>query len=618
MKKRGWDTLDFLYIVGEAYVDHPSFGHAIISRVLEKNGYRVGIVPLPDWRSTADFKKLGRPRLGVLVSSGNIDSMVNHYTASKKRRSDDAYAPGNKSGQRPDRAVIVYCNRIREAFGDIPLLIGGVEASLRRFAHYDYWDDKIRRSIMLDSRADILMYGMGEKQVVEIANALNAGIPVHEITQIPGTCYLANEPVYNNAVEIPSFEECRDSKEKYADSCRIQYYEQNPYIGKTVVQQHGDKYLIQNPPMPPLETKELDAVYSLPYQKNYHPCYEKYGGIEAIKEVKFSLTSSRGCFGGCNFCALAFHQGRIVTARSRESLVNEAKHMVREPDFKGYIHDVGGPTANFRKPACKKQLKLGACKNRQCLFPSPCKNMDIDHSEYLALLRELRAINGVKKVFIRSGIRFDYLINDKNDEFFYELCKHHVSGQLKVAPEHISDNVLKYMGKPSNDVFNKFSDKFYKINEQIGKKQYLVPYLMSSHPGSTLHDAIRLALYLKEHGINPQQVQDFYPTPGTISTCMFHTGLDPFTMKPVYVPKTYKEKAMQRALLQYKNPDNYKLVKEALELAGRTDLIGFGAKCLIRPPKQNFSSSRKQSNSNSRKDGKNGKNTKRKRGFGKN
>ncbi len=618
MKKRGWDTLDFLYIVGEAYVDHPSFGHAIISRVLEKNGYRVGIVPLPDWRSTADFKKLGRPRLGVLVSSGNIDSMVNHYTASKKRRSDDAYAPGNKSGQRPDRAVIVYCNRVREAFGDIPLLIGGVEASLRRFAHYDYWDDKIRRSIMLDSRADILMYGMGEKQVVEIANALNAGIPVHEITQIPGTCYLANEPIYNNAVEIPSFEECRDFKEKYAESCRIQYYEQNPYIGKTVVQKHGDKYLIQNPPMPPLETKELDAVYSLPYQKNYHPCYEKYGGIEAIKEVKFSLTGSRGCFGGCNFCALAFHQGRIVTARSRQSLVNEAKQMVREPDFKGYIHDVGGPTANFRKPACKKQLKLGACKNRQCLFPSPCKNMDIDHSEYLELLRELRAIDGVKKVFIRSGIRFDYLINDKNDEFFYELCKHHVSGQLKVAPEHISDNVLKYMGKPSNDVFNRFSDKFYKINEQIGKKQYLVPYLMSSHPGSTLHDAIRLALYLKEHGINPQQVQDFYPTPGTISTCMFHTGLDPFTMKPVYVPKTYKEKAMQRALLQYKNPDNYKLVREALELAGRTDLIGFGAKCLIRPPKQNFNSSRKQSNSNSRKDGKNGKNTKRKRGFGKN
>jgi uncharacterized radical SAM protein YgiQ len=585
MKKRGWDTLDFLYVVGEAYVDHPSFGHAIISRVLENHGYRVGIVPLPDWRSTDDFKRMGKPRLGVLVSAGNIDSMVNHYTAGKKRRSDDAYAPGNKSGQRPDRATIVYCNRIREAFGDIPLLIGGVEASLRRFAHYDYWDDKIRRSILFDSRADILMYGMGEKQIAEIADALNSGMPVKEITQIPGTCYISGEPLYNNAVEIPSFEECKDSKRKYADSCRIQYYEQNPYIGKTIIQKHNDKYLIQNPPMPPLDTKELDAVYSLPYQKNYHPCYEKYGGIDAIKEVKFSLTSSRGCFGGCNFCALAFHQGRIVTARSRQSLVNEARQMVWDPDFKGYIHDVGGPTANFRKPACKKQLKTGACKNRQCLFPEPCKNMDIDHSEYLELLRELRSIDGVKKVFIRSGIRFDYLINDKNDEFFYELCAHHVSGQLKVAPEHISDNVLKYMGKPSNDVYNKFSDKFYRINEKLGKKQYLVPYLMSSHPGSTLSDAIRLALYLKEHGINPQQVQDFYPTPGTISTCMFYTGLDPFTMKSVYVPKTYKEKAMQRALLQYRNPDNYKLVKEALEQAGRTDLIGYGSQCLIRPEK---------------------------------
>lgn len=615
MNKRGWDQLDFLYIVGEAYVDHPSFGHAIISRVLEKHGYKIGIIPLPDWRSTKDFKKLGRPRLGVLVSSGNIDSMVNHYTVSKKRRSDDAYAPGNKAGQRPDRAVIVYCNRIREAFGDIPILIGGVEASLRRFAHYDYWDDKVRRSVMFDSRADILMFGMGEKQIVALADALEAGIPVSEITDIPGTCYISGEPVYTNAIEIPSFEECCDSKMKYADSCRIQYYEQNPYIGKVLVQKHGDKYLIQNPPMPPLETKELDAVYALPYQKNYHPFYEKLGGIEAIKEVKFSLTSSRGCFGGCNFCALAFHQGRIVTARSRQSLVNEAKQMVWDPDFKGYIHDVGGPTANFRKPACKKQLKLGACKNRQCLFPTPCKNMEIDHREYLELLRELRNIDGVKKVFIRSGIRFDYLINDKNDEFFYELCKHHVSGQLKVAPEHISDNVLKYMGKPKNEVFNKFSDKFYRINEQIGKKQYLVPYLMSSHPGSTIHDAVRLALYLKEHGINPQQVQDFYPTPGTISTCMFYTGLDPFTMKPVYVPKTYHEKAMQRALLQYRNPDNYKLVKEALEITGRQDLIGFGEKCLIRPKK---TYSDKGKNTKIRKDERHGKNIKRKRSFGKN
>ncbi len=586
MKKRGWDSLDFLYIVGEAYVDHPSFGHAIISRVLEKNGYKVGIVSLPDWKSTKDFKKLGKPRLGVLVSAGNIDSMVNHYTVSKKRRSDDAYAPGNKAGMRPDRATIVYCNRVREAFGDIPLIIGGVEASLRRFAHYDYWDDKIRRSILFDSRADILIYGMGEKQIVEIANALNSGMAIKEITEVKGTCYISNENIYENAVEIPSYEECVESKKKYADACRVQYYEQNPYIGKVIVQKHNEKYLIQNPPMPPLDTKELDGVYSLPYQKNYHPSYEKSGGIEAIKEVKFSLTSSRGCFGSCNFCALAFHQGRIVTARSKASLVNEAKKMVWEPEFKGYIHDVGGPTANFRKPACKKQLKTGACKNKQCLFPEPCKNIEIDHSEYLELLRELRNIDGVKKVFIRSGIRFDYLINDKDDTFFYELCKHHVSGQLKVAPEHVSDNVLKHMGKPRNGVYNKFSDKFYKINEKIGKKQYLVPYLMSSHPGSTLKDAIELALYLKEHGINPQQVQDFYPTPGTISTCMFYTGLDPFTMKKVYVPKSYKEKAMQRALLQYKNPENYKLVKEALELAGRSDLIGYGPKCLIRPEKQ--------------------------------
>lgn len=586
MQKRGWEQLDFLYISGDAYVDHPSFGHAIISRVLEKHGYKVGIVALPDWRSIDDFKRMGRPRLGVLVSAGNIDSMVNHYTVSKKRRSDDAYAPGNKAGQRPDRATIVYCNRVREAFGNVPVFIGGVEVSLRRFAHYDYWDDKLRRSILIDSRADLLMYGMGEKQIVDIANALQAGIPVSELTQIAGTCYISDNPIYENAVEIPSFEECKASKESYANACRIQYSEQNPFVGKTIVQKHGDKYLIQNPPMPPLETKELDAVYALPYQKNYHPCYEKDGGIEAIREVKFSLTSSRGCFGSCNFCSLAFHQGRIVTARSQQSLINEARQMIWDPEFKGYIHDVGGPTANFRKPACKKQLKTGACKDKQCLFPEPCKNMDIDHSEYLSLLRELRNIEGVKKVFIRSGIRFDYLIHDKNDAFFYELCRHHVSGQLKVAPEHVSDHVLQYMGKPSNHVYNKFSDKFYKINEQIEKKQYLVPYLMSSHPGSTLQDAIQLALYLKKSGINPQQVQDFYPTPGTISTCMFYTGLNPFTMKPVYVPKTYKEKTMQRALLQYRDPKNYRLVHEALTQAGRTDLIGHGPNCLIRPERK--------------------------------
>lgn len=583
MQERGWRELDFLYIIGDAYVDHPSFGHAIISRVLEKHGYKVGIISLPDWHSTKDFLRLGRPKLGVLVSSGNIDSMVNHYTASKKRRSDDAYAPGNKAGQRPDRATIVYCQRIREAFGDIPILIGGVEASLRRFAHYDYWDDKIRRSILFDSQADILMYGMGEKQIVELADKLRDGISVKDIRDVKGTCFISDSPEIDNAITIPSYENCVESKRKYADSCRIQYYEQNPYTGKIIIQEHNGKYLVQNPPMPPLSTKELDAVYALPYIKDYHPSYADLGGIEAIKEVKFSLVSSRGCFGSCNFCALAFHQGRIVTARSQKSIIAEANQMVYDPEFKGYIHDVGGPTANFRAPACKNQLTVGACKNKQCLFPKPCKNIDIDHSEYLSLLRKLREIPGVKKVFIRSGIRFDYLINDKNDEFFYELCKHHVSGQLKVAPEHVSDNVLKHMGKPQNSVYNRFSEKFYKINEKLGKKQYLVPYLMSSHPGSTLNDAIELALYLKEHGINPQQVQDFYPTPGTISTCMFYTGLNPFTMEKVYVPKTPKEKAMQRALLQFKNPDNYNLVLEALKSAHREDLIGFSPKCLIRP-----------------------------------
>lgn len=588
MKKRGWKELDFLYIVGDAYVDHPSFGHAIISRVLEKHGYKVGIVSLPDWHSTDDFIRMGRPKLGVLVSAGNIDSMVNHYTVNKKKRHDDSYAPGNKAGMRPDRATIVYCNRVREAFGSIPVLIGGVEASLRRFAHYDYWDDKIRRSVLFDSRADILMYGMGEKQIVAIADKLRDGVNVKDITDIAGTCYISSEYNKENAVLLPSCEECISDKKAYAVSCRIQYYEQNPYIGKPLVQKHGDRYLIQNPPMPPLETDELDEVYSLPYMKNYHPVYEKDGGIPAISEVKFSLAANRGCFGSCNFCALAFHQGRIVTSRSDESLIAEAKEMVKDKDFKGYIHDVGGPTANFRGPACKKQLKTGACKNKQCLFPEPCKNMDISHKKYLDLLRKLRGIDGVKKVFIRSGIRFDYLINDKDDTFFYELCKHHISGQLKVAPEHISDNVLKYMGKPENSVFNRFSDKFYKINEKIGKKQYLVPYLMSSHPGSMLHDAVKLAVYLKEHNINPQQVQDFYPTPGTISTCMFYTGLDPFTMKKVYVPKTPKEKHMQRALLQFRNPENYALVYEALQKTGRTDLIGYQNRCLIRPPKGNI------------------------------
>lgn len=615
MKKRGWKELDFLYIIGDAYVDHPSFGHAIISRVLEKHGYKVGIVALPDWHSIDDFTKMGRPRLGVLVSAGNIDSMVNHYTAAKKRRHDDMYAPGGKGGMRPDRATIVYCNRIKEAFGsDMPILIGGVEASLRRFVHYDYWDDKIRRSILLDSKAHILMYGMGEKQIVELADRLRDGENVRDITDVRGTCYVTSDYSVKNSVLLPSFEECCESKEEYANSCRIQYYEQNPYIGKTLVQKHGDRYLVQNPPMPPLETDELDEVYDLPYMKNYHPMYEKDGGIPAISEVKFSLAANRGCFGSCNFCALAFHQGRIVTSRSDESLLKEAEEMTHFPDFKGYIHDVGGPTANFRGPACKKQLTLGACKNKQCLFPEPCSNMEITHKKYLELLRKLRKIKGVKKVFIRSGIRFDYLINDKDDTFFYELCKYHVSGQLKVAPEHVSDNVLRYMGKPHNKVFNQFAEKFYKINEQIGKKQYLVPYLMSSHPGSTLKDAINLAVYLHEHNINPQQVQDFYPTPGTISTCMFYTGIDPFTMKKVYVPKTAHEKAMQRALLQYKNPENYKLVYEALTKAGRTDLIGYQNRCLIRPPKGDILTN----NQGNKRRNENGKAANGKRSFSKN
>ncbi len=587
MKKRGWDSLDFLYIVGDAYVDHPSFGHAIISRVLEKEGFRVGIVALPDWSSKSDFMRMGKPRLGVLVSAGNIDSMVNHYTASKKRRSEDVYAPRNKAGMRPDRATIVYCNRTKECFKDVPVLIGGVEASLRRFAHYDYWDDKVRRSILVDSKADLLMYGMGEKQITAIAHRLNKGEKISQITDVPGTCYLSKE-FDEKAVLIPSYEECAQDKRAYANSCRIQYQEQNPYIGKTLFQKHGDRYLVQNPPMPPLETDELDEVYSLPYMKSYHPIYEKDGGIEAIKEVKFSLSANRGCFGSCNFCALAFHQGRIVTSRSDESVLAEAKEMIKDKDFKGYIHDVGGPTANFRGPACSKQLKTGACKDKQCLYPMPCKNMKIDHKSYLGLLRKLRSLDGVKKVFIRSGIRFDYLINDIDDTFFYELCEHHISGQLKVAPEHISDNVLKYMGKPQNSVYNKFSQKFYKINEKLGKKQYLVPYLMSSHPGSTLRDAVNLAVYLKENNINPQQVQDFYPTPGTISTCMFYTGLDPITMQKVYVPKSPKEKAMQRALLQFKNPENYTLVYEALQKTHRQDLIGFQNRCLIHPPKGNI------------------------------
>lgn len=583
MRERGWEELDFLYITGDAYVDHPSFGHAIISRVLDAHGYKVGIIAQPDWHSIDDFTKLGRPRLGVLVTAGNIDSMVNHYTAAKKRRSEDFYSPGKKAGLRPDRATIVYCNRIREAFGNIPVLIGGVEASLRRFAHYDYWDDKVRRSILFDSRADILMYGMGERQIVEIADCLASGMSVDEITYIHGTCYISKTDDIFESVKIPSYEECAEKKEKYAEACKMQFVEQNPYIGKTLIQEHSGRYLVQNPPAEPLTRDELDRVYELDYMREPHPMYKDKGGIAAIEEVRFSITSSRGCFGGCNFCALSFHQGRIVTSRSQQSIINEAKMLTKNPDFKGYIHDVGGPTANFRRSACDKQLTKGACSNRQCLFPKPCPNLKCDHSEYLSLLRKLRSIDGIKKVFIRSGIRFDYVMCDKDGSFLRELCEHHVSGQLKVAPEHISDNVLKYMGKPENSVFERFSDRFYKTNEKIGKKQYLVPYLMSSHPGSTLNDAINLAQYLKKHGLNPEQVQDFYPTPGTVSTCMYYTGIDPMTGKSVYVPKTPKEKAMQRALLQFAKPENHRIVEEALRAAGREDLIGYGTNCLIRP-----------------------------------
>ena len=591
MEKRGWEQLDFLYISGDAYVDHPSFGHAIITRVLDSKGYKVGIIPQPNWRNVEDFKRLGKPRLGILISSGNIDSMVNHYTASKKPRSDDSYSPGGKAGHRPDRSVIVYCNRAREAYKDVPIIIGGIEASLRRFAHYDYWEDKVRRSILVDSRADLLIYGMGEKQIIDIAAALQQGKTVDEMTNIPGTTYMtANiDKIQSKAIMLPSYDEVRDVKKKYAESCKLQYDEQDPIRGKIVIQPHDDRYLVQNPPVMPLNRKELDAVYALAYQRTYHPMYEKDGGIPAIQEIQFSITSSRGCYGSCTFCALTFHQGRTVQSRSGASIINEAKNMTWHPDFKGYIHDVGGPTANFRNEACQKQLKAGTCKERQCLFPHPCSQLNVSHKEYLDLLRELRSLPKVKKVFVRSGVRYDYLIHDKDDEFFWELCEHHVSGQLKVAPEHVSDEVLKRMGKPSKKVYKKFSDKFYHINKKIGKEQYLVPYLMSSHPGSTLKEAIELAEYLKETGYHPEQVQDFYPTPGTLATCMFYTGLDPRTMDKVYVPRSPKEKAMQRALLQFRNPANYVLVYEALLKADRKDLIGFGPKCLIRPKRVNNS-----------------------------
>lgn len=584
MHSRGIETPDFVYVIGDAYVDHPSFGAAIVSRVLESAGYRVCIIAQPDWHSCEDFKRFGRPRLGFLVTSGNIDSMVNHYTAAKKRRNTDFYSPGGKAGCRPDRAVIVYCNRIREAYGrDVPVIIGGIEASLRRFAHYDYWSDRVRRSILIDSGADLLIFGMGEHQIVEIADMLNAGVPVGDLKFTDGTVYLESDKnaLPENTVIVNSYDEVSSDKTAYAEAFLKQSAEQDAVRGKPVAQLDRDFYVVQNPPSMPLTTQELDDVYMLPYARDYHPIYKSQGGVPAISEVKFSLTSCRGCFGGCSFCALTFHQGRTITSRSHESLLAEAEILTKLPGFKGNIHDVGGPTANFRAPSCKRQLTYGVCKNRQCLFPTPCKNLEVSHSDYLSLLRKLRKVNGVKRVFVRSGIRYDYLLYDNDESFFTELCKYHISGQLKVAPEHISDHVLKYMGKPGQSVYEKFSDKFYEINERLGKKQFLVPYLMSSHPGSRIKDAVYLAEFLRDNHMNPEQVQDFYPTPGSLSTCMYYTGIDPRTMTEVYVPKSYEEKQMQRALLQYKRPENHNLVRKALIIAERTDLIGSGPKCLI-------------------------------------
>ncbi|MCI8477834.1 MAG: YgiQ family radical SAM protein [Oscillospiraceae bacterium] len=582
---RGWETYDFLVITGDAYVDHPSFGPAIIARVLEAEGYRVAILAQPDWRTPAAFTALGRPRLGVLLSAGNLDSMVAHYTAAKKRRSSDAYSPGSQPGLRPDRATIVYANRIREVFGDIPLVIGGLEASLRRFAHYDYWEDKVRRSILFDSQADLLVYGMGETATRQIAAQLASGTPIAAITDVRGTCYAARHPgdcVYPR-VECPSFEAVSADKRAYAQANRIQYQEHDPVRGRAILQRHGDRLLITNPPSMPLSTQELDFVAELPYVREPHPMYDSQGGVPAIEEVRFSVAHNRGCFGACNFCSLAFHQGRMITCRSHESVLREVTALIKHPGFKGYIHDVGGPTANFRHPSCEKQRKAGLCKDRACLAPAPCPNLNPDHSDYLALLGKLRAIPGIKRIFIRSGIRFDYLLQDKKKDFFSALVQHHISGQLKVAPEHCVNSVLDCMGKPHIEVYERFRQRYEQLNRQYGKNQYLVPYLMSSHPGCTLADAVSLAEWLNRSGRQPEQVQDFYPTPGTLSTCMYYTGLDPRTMEPIYVPRDPHEKAMQRALLQWKRPEKRALVLEALRRTHREDLIGYGKRCLLRP-----------------------------------
>ena len=588
MLERGIAQPDFVYVIGDAYVDHPSFGHAIISRILENHGYSVVIISQPDWRNPKSIDIFGRPRLGFLVSGGNMDSMVNHYSVTRHRRKTDSFTPGGVMGKRPDYATVVYCNLIRQTYKDVPILIGGIEASLRRLAHYDYWSDAMKRSILLDSQADLLMYGMGERSIVEIADALNAGMDVKDITYIDGTVFKCRELDESlPTIILPGYEELQKNKRTYAESFKIQYGNCDPFTAKRLAEPYGKEYVVQNPPQKPLTMEEMDAVYDLPYCRAYHPSYEKLGGVPAIEEVKFSLVSNRGCFGACSFCALTFHQGRIVQVRSHESILAEAEKMVKDPDFKGYIHDVGGPTANFRHPACEKQMTKGACGGRQCLYPTPCKNMNADHSDYVALLRKLRKIPGVKKVFVRSGIRFDYLLADSKDTFFRELVQYHISGQLKVAPEHVSDAVLCRMGKPRNAVYNRFVDKYFALNKQYNMNQFLVPYLMSSHPGSTMKEAVELAEYIRDMGYNPEQVQDFYPTPSTLSTVMYCTGLDPRTMEKVYVPTDPHEKAMQRALIQYRNPKNYYLVKEALIKAHREDLIGSGPKCLIRavPPR---------------------------------
>lgn len=582
----GQDVPDFVYVCGDAYVDHPSFGAAIIGRVLEDAGFVVAMLPQPDYKSCQAMKTFGRPRLGFLVSSGNIDSMVCHYTAAKKKRTTDYYSPGGRAGYRPDRAVIVYCNRIREAYGDVPIIIGGLEASLRRFAHYDYWDNRVRRSILVDSRADILSYGMGEKSILRIAQLLDKGVPVKKIRDVRGTAYLCKR---EDAIHFPKVEENFDydqlktDKAAYAKAFAIQYKNNDAISGRAITEYYGERMLVQNPPMPPLEREELDRVYALPYMRAVHPMYDKDGGVPAISEVKFSITHNRGCFGGCNFCALAFHQGRSVRSRSIESVVREAEIIAAMPDFKGYIHDVGGPTANFRHPSCQQQLERGVCQGKRCLVPTPCKHLDADHKEYIELLQAVEKVCGVKKVFIRSGIRFDYMLQDKNDAFFEKLVRDHVSGQLKVAPEHCSPYVLRCMGKPDIAVYDAFREKFFNLTEKAGKEQYLVPYLMSSHPGSRLSDAVELALYIKRIGLSPEQVQDFYPTPGTASTVMYYTGIDPLTGKNVYTATDYKEKQLQRALLQYWRPENRRLVMEALHRCSREDLIGFGSDCLIRP-----------------------------------